>query len=135
MKKWLKKRPPATTIEELQTLLEQWRYHYNHIRPHSAIKANTPYEAYHALAKATPGDIEQDEWRIRTDIVDKAGRVCIRYAGRQYHLGIGRAYTGTRVNMVIVDEHVITSKNDTNEVLTEHVIDVSRDYQKPLWKT
>ena len=135
MKKWLKKRPPATTIEELQTLLEQWRYHYNHIRPHSAIKANTPYEAYHALAKAKPGDIEQDEWRIRTDIVDKAGRVCIRYAGRQYHLGIGRAYTGTRVNMVIVDKHVITSKNDTNEVLTEHVIDVSRDYQKPLWKT
>lgn len=135
MKKGLKQRPPASSIEELQTLLDEWRHHYNHIRPHSAIKSNTPYEAYNALPKATPGDIEQDEWRIRTDIVDKAGRVCIRYAGRQYHLGIGRGYTGTRVDMVIVDKHVITSKQETNEVLTEHVIDVSRNYQKPLWKT
>lgn len=121
-------------IEELQKLLDEFKDLYNTQRPHRALAGKTPHEAYTSLNKATPGDVEQDEWRTRHDIVDKAGRVCIRYAGRQYHLGIGRAYQGKAVTMVIVDKHVTTALKETGEVLTEHVINEARDYQKPIWK-
>ena len=107
---------------------------YNHTRPHRSNNGRTPHEAYTARAKARPGDNTESEWRLRYDKVDKAGRVCIRYAGRQYHLGIGRKYTGERVLMVITDKHVITSLETTGEIIAEHVIDETRDYQKAIWK-
>ena len=37
------------------------------------------------------------------------GKVAIRYAGRLYHLGIGRAYGGEHVLMVITDIHITAS--------------------------
>ncbi|WJY94383.1 hypothetical protein CFELI_11100 [Corynebacterium felinum] len=36
--------------------------------------------------------------------------------------------------MVVVDKHITTALTDTGEILTEHVIDETRDYQKPTWK-
>ncbi|GAA1471425.1 hypothetical protein GCM10009621_18450 [Corynebacterium felinum] len=75
-----------------------------------------------------------EESRTRKDKVDKAGRVTRRYAGKLYHLGITRAYSGQKVTMVVVDKHITTALTDTGEILTEHVIDETRDYQKPTWK-
>ena len=134
LKRWISKAPPAETIEQLQQQLDEFRQLYNHTRPHRSNHGRTPHEAYTARAKARPGDNTESEWRLRYDKVDKAGRVCIRYAGRQYHLGIGRKYTGERVLMVITDKHVITSLETTGEIIAEHVIDETRDYQKAIWK-
>lgn len=39
-----------------------------------------------------------------------------------------------KILMVIADNHVITSLAKTGEVITEHYIDTSRNYQKPYWK-
>ena len=55
----------------------------------------------------------------------------MRYAGKLFHLGIGRAFKRQKVLMVIADNHVITSLAETGEVITEHYIDTARDYQRP----
>lgn len=57
----------------------------------------------------------------------------MRYAGKLFHLGIGRAFKRQKVLMVIADNHVITSLAETGEVITEHYIDTARDY-RPYWK-
>jgi hypothetical protein len=57
--------------------------------------------------------------------------VSVRYGGRLRHLGIGRSHAGQPVLMLIHDQHVITSHAETGEVLTEHHIDPTRDYQRP----
>ena len=67
----------------------------------------------------------RDEWSTRNDIVGTNGKVTIRYAGRLYHLGIGRAYGGKHILMVITDNHVTTSLKETGEIITEHYIDLS----------
>ncbi|AKK05884.1 transposase [Corynebacterium mustelae] len=134
LKKWLKAQPTARTITQLQHQLDAFAKYYNTQRPHRALAKRTPYEAYTHLPKASPLTRTDNEWRTRKDKVDKAGRVTLRYAGRLYHLGIGRPYSGQKVTMVIVDKHITTALTATGEILTEHVIDETRDYQKPIWK-
>ncbi|MCT1867775.1 IS481 family transposase, partial [Dermabacter sp. p3-SID358] len=72
----------------------------------------------------------KEEWRTRNDTVDKNGKVSVRYAGKLFHLGIGRTHKHKKILMVITDNHIITSLVETGEVLTEHYIDTARDYQK-----
>ena len=62
------------------------------------------------------------------------GKVTVRYAGKLFHLGIGRAFKKQKILMVIADNHVTTSLAATGEIITEHYIDTARDYQKPYWK-
>ncbi|MGZ7496099.1 hypothetical protein ACXM2N_03260 [Corynebacterium sp. ZY180755] len=79
-----------------------------------------------------PAQALRSEWCTRNDRVDKAGRVTIRYAGKLFHLGIGRGYAGQEVTMVITDKYITTALKDTGEIIAEHIIDISRDYQKPI---
>lgn len=62
------------------------------------------------------------------------GKVTIRYDGKLFHLGIGRAFKKQKILMVIADNHITTSLAATGEIITEHYIDTARDYQKPYWK-
>ena len=56
LKKWLSARDPVATVDELNSLLEQFRTFYNHQRPHRALRGATPAEAFHATVKARPAD-------------------------------------------------------------------------------
>ncbi|MDY5784910.1 MAG: IS481 family transposase, partial [Corynebacterium sp.] len=47
--------------------------------------------------------------------------------------GIGRAFAGQKILMVVTDNHITTSIKHTGEIITEHYIDTSRNYQKPYW--
>jgi len=76
--------------------------------------------------------VTEAEWRTRTDKVAATGTVSLRYAGKLRHLGIGRAHAGQPVLMLINDQHVLTSHAETGEILTEHHIDPTRDYQRPI---
>lgn len=134
LKKRLAARPPAATVGELQPLLDEFRDYYNTERPHHALARRTPHHGYTTSAKATPNDNPCEEWRIRKDIVTPNGKVTVRYAGKLFQLGIGRAYKGQRILMVITDNHITTSLEETGLVITEHYIDTSRNYQKPFWK-
>ncbi|MFE6733158.1 integrase core domain-containing protein [Microbacterium sp. NPDC057650] len=130
LKRWLKARPLPNTIKALADLLTEFQTWYNTARPHRSLGHRTPEQAYTALPKAAPtGTTDTTEWRSRTDIVDKNGKVTLRYAGQIRHLGIGRAHTGTPVLMLIHDRNVTISSMNTSEIIAEFTIDPTRDYQ------
>ena len=47
---------PAATIDELQALCDQFRWHYSHQRPHQGIGEEIPADVYQALPKVGSGD-------------------------------------------------------------------------------
>jgi transposase InsO family protein len=128
LKKWLTAHPPATTIHDLQTQLDQFRDYYNHQRPHRSLQRRTPAETYSARAKAGPAGTVDGHWRIRDDRIDDSGVVTIRYHSKLHHIGIGRAHKGTRVKILIHDRHIRIVSN-IGELLRELILDPSRDYQ------
>lgn len=134
LKKWIAAQSPAITLVELQQQLDTFADYYNTVRPHRALGRRTPHEVYATGPKAEPNDKPEEEWRVRNDVVTPHGKVTVRYASRLYQLGIGRKYTGETILMVITDNHVTTSLKETGEIITEHYIDTSRNYQKPYWK-
>lgn len=134
LKKWISAQPPAETITQLQHQLDEFAGYYNTQRPHRALGRRTPETAYTTGPKATPTTTPTQEWRVRHDIVAPNGKVSIRYAGRLYHLGIGRAWAGENILMVITDNHITTSTQETSEIIAEHYIDTTRQYQKPYWR-
>lgn len=131
LKRWLTARPLPQTTTELQALLNQFRTWYNTARPHRAIARATPATAYAATPKATPITETEPEWRTRTDVIDPWGKVSLRYAGKLRHLGMGRAHIGEPVLMLIHDNHVITSNAITGEIIAEHTINPTNNYQRP----
>jgi transposase InsO family protein len=133
LKKWLRAQPaqPAT-VAHLQALLDRFVDDYNHHRPHRSLPHQaTPATAYQARPKAGPGtDPTSDSHdRVRTDIVDRDGKLTLRVNGRLHHIGIGRTHARTPVLMLIQDLHVHIIDAATGELLRELVIDPTRDYQ------
>jgi len=132
MKKWLRAQPAhPVTPRELQELLDEFTSLYNTRRPHRSLPGRiTPASAYAARPKAAPGtpDTTPDQ-RIRTDRVDKDGRITLRLNGKLHHIGIGRAHARTRALMLCdgLDMRIINA--DTGELLRQLTIDPDRDYQ------
>ena len=54
LKQWLSARPPASSIDELNEQLAEFRHVYNEERPHRALGRRTPGEACRAKGKALP---------------------------------------------------------------------------------
>jgi transposase InsO family protein len=130
LKRWLASRPPATTIDELQTLLNTWAEHYNTARPHRSLHGATPAQAYQARPKATPTRGNQgSHYRLRHDQIDKTGSVTLRHDSRLHHIGVGRAHAGTRVVMLIHDLDIRIVDALTGELLRTLTLDPTRDYQ------
>lgn len=128
LKKFLAKRP-ATTLGELQLILEDVVRYYNDVRPHRGINRRTPSVAYNARAKAKANTLINDpHWRIRTDTVDVRGHVTLRYFGQLRHLNVGWAYRGQVIRLYVLDD-VVTFANEDGEFIGETRIDPNRDYQ------
>jgi len=129
LKLWLGKQPPAVTIPELQAQLDRFRIIYNEQRPHRALGRHTPRQAYDATIKATPQNAPlAAHYRVRTDIIDRDGKVSIRRAGKMHHLGIGRKHTTAPV-LILIDENTATVTHlATGEVLSNHLIDADKSY-------
>lgn len=51
--------------------------------------------------------------------MDKTGKLSLRYAGRLRHIGIGRAYAGTHILMLIHDTDATISDITTGEIIRE----------------
>lgn len=56
LQKWLRARPRAATLEELQTQLDAFSNIYNHQRPHRAIGRKPPAVVYDQTPKTGPAD-------------------------------------------------------------------------------
>lgn len=128
LKRYLAQQPKAESIQQLQQQLDEFTIRYNRERPHSSLGQKTPHFVYHDTVKAKPETSLSDVYRIRRDRVDKTGKVTLRRAGILHKLGIGRAFALAPV-LVLVDEKMVTvTHRHTGEVLSQHVIEPSRNY-------
>jgi len=119
----------ATTLGELQEVLDEIVEYYNDVRPHRALDRRTPGVAYLDRAKAQPHTlIHQPHWRIRHDKVDVRGHVTLRYLGKLRHLNVGWRYRGQTVRLLVLDD-VVTFTTEEGEFIGETTIDPTRDYQ------
>ena len=129
LKRYLAKQPPAQTLSELQGQLDAFRHYYCHIRPHRALDRRTPLQAYSARVKARPAGAGACAYfRVRSDRVDQAGKVSLRYDSRLYKIGLGRAHKGRLVKLLIADRN-IRVVDLHGELLRELTLDPSRIYQ------
>lgn len=130
LKRWLSARDGATTLEDLQTLLDTFEHVYNHQRPHRAIGRRTPAIVHAATPPAMPSiNIAGRHYRIRFDHIDASGVITLRHAGQLRHLGIGRAHKHRPVMILIAGPHTMTIDRETSEILAEHTINPNKDYQ------
>jgi transposase InsO family protein len=128
-KKWLTAHP-AATIAELQHLCDQFRVYYNQHRPHRALGRTTPTQAYTRRPKPTPaGYVIPAHCRVRTDTIDAAGVITIRYNSRLHHIGLGKRRTGTKVTVLIDDRDIRVLDRDTGTLIRKLILDPTRDYQ------
>jgi transposase InsO family protein len=129
LKRYLAKQPAAQTLSELQGQLDAFAHYYNDIRPHRALGARTPLQAYSARVKARPvGAAPATHFRVREDRVDVTGKVSLRYDSRLYKIGLGRAHKGRAVKLLIADQDIRVI--DANgELIRELTLDPSRVYQ------
>jgi transposase InsO family protein len=130
LQRWLRARPPARTLPELQRQLDAFRDHYNERRPHRALQRTTPGHAYRATPKAAPASNGHTpgHYRLRYDRLDPKGRMTIRRAGRMHHLGIGTEHARKRVLAFADDHHVTVTDLTTGEVLSRHLIEPTKSY-------
>jgi transposase InsO family protein len=130
LKKHLKAHPTAT-LTELQTALDQFRDHYNHVRPHRALRRRTPAFAYQLIPKASPTRPDDPNvWRVRYDTIDHDGKISLRHSGRMLHLGIGRAHARAEIICLIHNNDAIISTRDTGEIIAEFTLNPTHGYQR-----
>ena len=117
--------------KQLQRQLDRFVDYYNEVRPHRGIGRKTPAAVYNAREKAVPSSsfVKVGERRLRFDRVDKAGRITLRHRGRLHHIGIGNAYAGWRVAMLIdgLDVEIVGFDGSP---LRRLVLDPTKDYQR-----
>lgn len=131
LKKFLRKQKPARTIAELQEQVDRFVAYYNEVRPHRSKGRETPKSAFDSRDKARPINREGGftrELRVRHDKLDGHGVVTIRYRSKLHHIGVGRAFAGTRVVLLVAGRNIriITTGG---KLLRDFKLDPSRDYQ------
>jgi transposase InsO family protein len=129
LKRYLAKQAPARTLSELQGQLDAFAHYYNAIRPHRALGGRTPLQAYSARVKARPaGARAKTYFRVRSDRVDDTGKVSLRFDSRLYKIGLGRAYKGRAVKLLIADQEIRVIDSN-GELIRELTLDPTRIYQ------
>jgi transposase InsO family protein len=129
LKRHLVKQPEAESINELQTQVDRFVEIYNHDRPHRARGRTTPAEAFSARDRARPGSpTAPTHFRVRTDRVDKSGKVTLRHNSKLLHIGIGRRHAGTPIRLYVADLDVRIMTTD-GELLRHLTLDPDRRYQ------
>lgn len=93
LKDWLRRRPRAATLTELQTQLDAYRHHYNHHRPHQQLDGTTPTIRYRATPKAVP-IAPPPTIEITRKVADNGA---VRHSG--WSIQVGRRWAGTVVTL------------------------------------
>jgi transposase InsO family protein len=130
LKRYLARQDPALTKKQLQAQLERFVAYYNGSRPHRAVGRRTPAEAFAARERAYPRGprIDCAGYRVRHDRIDKKGAVTLRYRGRLHHIGVGAAYKGWRVVLLVAGREVRILGLDGSP-LRHLILDPACDYQ------
>ena len=103
LKKWLRGQPAPATLRQLQALLNTYRVHYNHHRPHSAIGHVTPRHAWtHAPTLGGPSTppTQTDAIVLRPQVSDTG----VIGVGR-YRFSVGAARRGQTLTAIRTGNH------------------------------
>ena len=108
LKKFLVRQEHIATKKQLQVELDRFVAYYNEVRPHRGINRRTPASVFGASEKARPAAplVDIGNRRVRQDKIDKKGAVTIRYKGQLHHIGIGAAYKGWRIWLLVRDRDI-----------------------------
>jgi transposase InsO family protein len=124
MKKWLRHRPLAANIAELQAQLDAFVDYYNHHRPHRAIGNIPPAERWAAtppainLGVALPGPAQAATVTVAANGVVGVGR---------YSVAIGSQWRGRHARVHYDDTHVAVYIN--HQLVRVLRLDPTRRYQ------
>jgi Integrase core domain len=130
LKKRLAALPPAHSIAELQTQLDEFAAYYNTVRPHRALHRHTPLQTFTNRPKAFPTtSTTPPHYRVRHDKIDAAGVITIRYNSRLHHIGLTKHLRGTHVIVLIDDLNIRVLTRKTGHLIRKLVLDPTRDYQ------
>jgi transposase InsO family protein len=124
--KWLRKRPPARSLTQLQTLLGRYRDHYNHHRRKTHLGGLSPAQRYALGPRDGPGD-QPVPWPVITTTGQVSTSGCVGADG--HLLGIGRKHAGTTVTMI--KQHHEIAVFDRNELIAQFTITNQRRYLPP----
>lgn len=125
LKKWLKARDPATTVEELNALLQRFRDFYNHRRPHRAHRGATPAEAFNATEKARPLDqpLPAPVFVSHATVGTESGNLF----ARPYKINVGLRWAGHRCICIRDGNHITIFSG--NKLVRDFIADPTRNYQ------
>jgi transposase InsO family protein len=130
LKKRLVALPATSTIDELQSQLNEFVDYYNNTRPHRALHRRTPTEAFTARPRAFPTGYQiPPHFRVRHDKIDAAGAITIRYNSRLHHIGLSKHLRGTAVTVLINDLDIRVLARDTGTLIRKLTLNPNRDYQ------
>lgn len=126
MKTWLRARPTATTIDELNALLTQFRSFYNHDRPHRALTGATPAEAFNATAKAHPvkRPVPEPLFVSRHTVNPGSGSISVP----PYIVNVGRRWIGHSCDCIRDGQHIVIFSGTT--IVRELTADPNHRYQR-----
>ena len=126
LKKWLAARDPAATIDELNTLLGQFRLFYNHQRPHRALGGATPAERFRASQKARPADrpVPAPVVVSRHTVGQTSGYVFVA----PYKVNVGLRWAGHDCDIIRDGEHITILSGTT--LVRAFTADPTRRYQR-----
>lgn len=122
--KWLRKRPPAADLEQLQALLDRYRDHYNNRRRKTHLNGMTPHQRYTLGPPDGPGTTAVP-WpaQIITATVSASG--CI---GVDKHLlGVGRRHAHTTVTLIRQHREIAVFAGD--QIIAQFTLTGKRGYQ------
>ena len=122
--KWLRKRPPATDLEDLQALLDHYREHYNNRRRKTHLHGMTPAQRFELGPLDGPGETATP-WPVQIISATVSASGCI---GVDKHLlGVGRQHAGTTVT--VIRQHRQIAVFDANRLIAEFTLTGNRGYQ------
>jgi transposase InsO family protein len=122
--KWLAARPPAATLAELQTLLDQYRTGYNH-RPHPSLRGATPLEQRAASRRITPRPPPPTTPPTQGSLPTANSRGAIKIA--KAVIGLGIEYAGQQLIAFTTGDYIQIFYR--HHLVHAFTIDRTRSYQ------
>jgi transposase InsO family protein len=125
LKKWLRAHPTPATLDELNTLLAQFRDFYNHHRPHRALRGATPAQAFTATEKAHPADrpLPAPVFVSRHTVGETSGKLHIA----PYRVNVGLRWAAHNCDVVRQGDHIAIFSGTT--LIRTLTADPTRSYQ------
>ena len=122
LKRWLRARPRAASLTELQSQLDAFDEYYNQHRPHQALNGQTPLQAWEATPLAPPPQPPADPdalppapttptMTVTQPHTDRNGKIWVA----NYSIHLGWEHIGTHVLALRDGEHIdIFTTNGTH---------------------